>query len=116
VIRSDRLAVPNLAIPRSPDRPHRQRPSATGPSTPTGHVVTMHPLAEWEQANPGTVHDPEWFGRDVLPRLASVKLSEIVEAAGLLEGVRVGHQAWKVDASCFDVAALVGGSAPREGS
>jgi hypothetical protein len=64
----------------------------------------MHPLAEWEQANPGTVHDPEWFGRDVLPRLASVKLSEIVEAAGLLEGVRVGHQAWKVDASCFDVA------------
>jgi len=42
----------------------------------------MHPLAEWEQANPGTVHDPEWFRSDVLPRLATVKLSEIVEAAG----------------------------------
>jgi len=47
----------------------------------------MRPLAEWEQANPGTVHDPEWFRRDVLPRLERVKLSDIVEAAGLLEGV-----------------------------
>ena len=63
----------------------------------------MHPLAEWEQANPGTVHDPEWFRSDVLPRLASLKLSEIVEAAGLLEGVRIGHQAWEVDAARFDV-------------
>ena len=47
----------------------------------------MRPLAEWEQANPGTVHDPEWFRSDVLSRLASVKLSEIVEVTGLLEGV-----------------------------
>ena len=45
------------------------------------------------------MHDLEWFRRDVLPRLASVKLSEIVEAAGLLEGVRVGHQAREVDAA-----------------
>ena len=59
----------------------------------------MRPLAEWEQANPGTVHDPEWFRSDVLPRLERVKLSEIVEAAGLLEGVRVGHQAREVDAA-----------------
>ncbi|MGD0945726.1 MAG: hypothetical protein ABR972_15880, partial [Acidimicrobiales bacterium] len=57
------------------------------PALPTGHVLTMRPLAEWEQANPGTVHDPEWFRRDVLPRLERVKLSDIVEAAGLLEGV-----------------------------
>ena len=28
------------------------------------------------------MHDPEWFRSDVLPRLATVKLSEIVEAAG----------------------------------
>ena len=42
----------------------------------------MRPLAEWEQANPGTVHDPERFRRDVLPRLATMKLPEIVEAAG----------------------------------
>jgi hypothetical protein len=28
------------------------------------------------------MHDPEWFRRDVLPRLARVKLAEIIEAAG----------------------------------
>ena len=42
----------------------------------------MRSLAEWEQANPGTMHDPEWFRRDVLPRLARVKLAEIAGAAG----------------------------------
>jgi transcriptional regulator with XRE-family HTH domain len=40
-------------------------------------------LTEWEQANPGTVYDPEWFAREVLPGLAGVKLSEIVEATGM---------------------------------
>ena len=52
------------------------------------------------------MHDPEWFRSDVLPRLASLKLSEIVEAAGLLEGVRIGHQAWEVDAACSDVGGI----------
>jgi len=73
----------------------------------------MRPLAEWEQANPGTVHDPEWFRRDVLPRLERVKLSDIVEAAGLLEGVRIGHQAWEVDAACFDVGGIGRGARCR---
>jgi len=41
----------------------------------------MRSLAEWEQANPGTMHDPEWFRRNVLPRLARVPLAEIMEAA-----------------------------------
>ena len=39
-------------------------------------------LSEWDKANPGTVHDPELFRREILPRLAQVKLSEIAEAAG----------------------------------
>jgi hypothetical protein len=39
-------------------------------------------FAEWDQANPGSIYDPEGFGRDILPRLATVKLSEIMEAAG----------------------------------
>jgi predicted transcriptional regulator len=43
----------------------------------------MPPLAEWEQANPETTYDLELFRRDILPRLAGVKLSEIVEATGL---------------------------------
>jgi transcriptional regulator with XRE-family HTH domain len=39
-------------------------------------------LSEWDKANPGAVYDPELFRRDILPRLAPVKLSEIAEAAG----------------------------------
>jgi hypothetical protein len=40
-------------------------------------------LIEWDQANPGTVHNPELFRRDILPRLSTAKLSEIVEATGM---------------------------------
>jgi hypothetical protein len=39
-------------------------------------------LSEWDKANPGAVYDPELFRRDILPRLATVKLTEIAEAAG----------------------------------
>jgi hypothetical protein len=38
-------------------------------------------LTEWDRANPGTVYDPELFRREILPRLATVKLSQIAEAA-----------------------------------
>ena len=34
------------------------------------------------QGEPGAVYDPELFRREILPRLALVKLSEIAEAAG----------------------------------
>jgi hypothetical protein len=34
------------------------------------------------QANPGTNYDPELFRRETLPKLATVKLPEIAEAAG----------------------------------
>ena len=37
---------------------------------------------EWDKANPGVNYDPELFRRDILPRLQSVKLSDIAEAAG----------------------------------
>ena len=39
-------------------------------------------FAEWDKANPGAVYDPELFRREILPRLAAVKLTEIAEAAG----------------------------------
>ena len=39
-------------------------------------------VSEWDKANPGAAYDPELFRRDILPRLATVKLSEIAEAAG----------------------------------
>jgi hypothetical protein len=38
-------------------------------------------LSEWDKANPDVVYDPELFRRDILPGLASVKRSEIAEAA-----------------------------------
>ena len=39
-------------------------------------------LAEWDKANPDAVYDPELFRRDILPRLGTVPLAEIMEAAG----------------------------------
>ncbi len=39
-------------------------------------------LTEWDKANPGAAYDPEMFRQDILPRLGSVPLSEIMEAAG----------------------------------
>ena len=36
--------------------------------------------------NPGVLYDPELFAREILPKLASVKLREIVEATGLSKG------------------------------
>ena len=39
-------------------------------------------LTEWDRANPGTVYDPELFRREILPKLSTVRLSEIAEAAG----------------------------------
>jgi CRISPR-associated endonuclease Cas1 len=40
-------------------------------------------LAAWERANPGALYDPELFAREILPKLATVKLSAIVEATGM---------------------------------
>jgi CRISPR-associated endonuclease Cas1 len=39
-------------------------------------------LTEWDKANTGTVYDPELFRREILPRLGTVPLADIMEAAG----------------------------------
>jgi CRISPR-associated endonuclease Cas1 len=39
-------------------------------------------LTEWDNANPGTVYDPDLFRREILPRLGTVPLAEIMQAAG----------------------------------
>ena len=39
-------------------------------------------LSKWDRVNAGVTYDPELFRREILPRLAGVKLSEIVEAIG----------------------------------
>lgn len=43
-------------------------------------------LLAWEKAHPGVCYDPELFARDILPRLRSVKLAEIMAAAGISKG------------------------------
>ncbi len=39
-------------------------------------------LSWWGRANPDAVYDSELFRREILPRLATVKLSETAEATG----------------------------------
>jgi hypothetical protein len=54
-----------------------QRPSETGP-------VIAHIGRCWggDKANPGAVYDPELFRREILPRLGTVPLAEIMAVAG----------------------------------
>jgi CRISPR-associated protein Cas1 len=42
--------------------------------------------SDWDKANPQSTYDPELFRREILPRLASVKLAEISEATGMSKG------------------------------
>jgi CRISPR-associated endonuclease Cas1 len=39
--------------------------------------------AEWEEANPGQRWDPDYFAREIQPRLGAVRLLTIVEACGV---------------------------------
>jgi hypothetical protein len=64
---------------------HRRRPTqAPEIRSRRGAAIAARKraLSEWDKANPGAVYEPELFRREILPRLASVKLSEIAQAAG----------------------------------
>ncbi|MGD1012076.1 MAG: hypothetical protein ABR925_06045 [Acidimicrobiales bacterium] len=39
-------------------------------------------LTEWDKANPGAVYDPQLFRREIMPKLRTVPLAEIMAAAG----------------------------------
>jgi transcriptional regulator with XRE-family HTH domain len=53
-------------------------------------------LSDWHKVNPpDTVYDPERFRREILPRLASVKLSEISSAAGCSKASASDYQRGK---------------------
>jgi CRISPR-associated endonuclease Cas1 len=43
-------------------------------------------LREWDEANPGVEYDPDYFRREILPRLSAVKLADIMAAAGISKG------------------------------
>jgi CRISPR-associated endonuclease Cas1 len=40
-------------------------------------------LREWDEAHPGMDYDPDSFTREILPKLGTVKLADIMEAAGV---------------------------------
>jgi len=68
-------------------------------------------LSEWDKANPDVVYDPELFRREILPKLAGAKLSEIVEAAGCSKAyasdIRRGK--WTPHVSTWEALGALGG-------
>ncbi|MGD0945508.1 MAG: hypothetical protein ABR972_14715, partial [Acidimicrobiales bacterium] len=88
-----------------------QRPSETG-------AVIAHIGRCWsgDKANSGTIHDPELFRREILPRLGTVPLAEIIAAAGCSKAsasdIRRGK--WKPHVSTWRaLAELVGALLPE---
>ena len=59
-----------------------------------------------DKANPGAVYDPELFRREILPKLAGVKLSEIVKATGLSKSYASQVRAGKFTPRRIDMACL----------
>jgi CRISPR-associated endonuclease Cas1 len=43
-------------------------------------------LREWDETHPGMDYDPDYFAREILSRLATVKLADIMKAAGISKG------------------------------
>ena len=67
---------------------------------------------DWEESNPEISFDPDYFRREILPGLTTVKLSEIMKTAGISKSfasrVRSGH--FEPHRSTWgDLAGLVGG-------
>ena len=60
-------------------------------------------LSEWDKANPGTVYDTELFRREILPRLGTAPLSEIMEAAGCCKTSAFDYRRGKRTPACFDL-------------
>jgi CRISPR-associated endonuclease Cas1 len=72
-------------------------------------------LTEWNRVNPDTVYDPDLFRREILPRLRTVPLTEIMEAAGCCKasasdyrrGKRTPHvSTWRALAELVGVGAV----------
>ncbi len=72
--------VMSAAMPASPPTLRRHLRSVAGAVPPSR--ARKRALSEWDKANPDAVYDPELFRREILPRLGSVPLAEIVAAAG----------------------------------
>jgi hypothetical protein len=68
-------------------------------------------LSEWHRANPDAVYEPELFRREILPRLATVKLMDIAEAAGCSKASAsdIGRGKWAPHVSAWAALAKVTG-------
>jgi hypothetical protein len=65
-------------------------------------------LTEWDRANTGTVYDPELFRREILPRLGTVPLAEIMVAAGCCKASASDYRREKRTPHVSTWAALAG--------
>jgi CRISPR-associated endonuclease Cas1 len=65
-------------------------------------------LTDWDRANPETVYDPEMFRREVLPRLGTVPLAEIMAAAGCCKASASDYRRGKRTPHVSTWAALAG--------
>ena len=67
----------------------------------------------WFDANAGTVYDPEMFRREILPRLGSVKLSDIAAAAGCSKASAsdIRREKWTPQVSMWRALARIAGMA-----
>jgi rubrerythrin len=74
-------------------------------------------LSDWDKANPDVVYDPELFRREILPRLADVKLMDIAKAASCCKAsasdIRRGK--WEPHVSTWGSLAAVCGVTFLEG-
>jgi|SRR5271166_3786338 len=43
-------------------------------------------IREWDEANPDIAYDPDLFRREILPGLVSIRLTDIMAAAGISKG------------------------------
>ena len=78
---SQRPPCRRLTLDQRPAPEAKPCPAAWHPAR-SRHRVPKRALSEWDKANPDAIYDPELFRREILPRLRTVKLSAIVEAAG----------------------------------
>jgi hypothetical protein len=61
-------------------------------------------LREWNASHSETVADSDYFGREILPALESIPLSDLARATGLSLGVRLADPARQQDAAPASLA------------
>ena len=80
-----------------------QRPP-TAPTHPGAAIAARkRALTEWNKVSPDRAYDPDLFRREILPRLGTVPLAEIMDAAGCCKASASDYRRWEADAAPFDL-------------